>query len=149
MEVRIMDELLMKKHFEQDTKILNDNKLLLESRNWKVLKCKYPDFIVSMEHPTTKNSYGFHFICDDYPISLQIVDINNFNLLPNNQWPQEGSFLQNHPLNGRPFLCMPGLREYHTHSSHKNETQWSFPCDKFRLPQLIDRVYSNFLKSRG
>ena len=27
-----------------------------------------------------------------------------------------------HPTTGRPFICMRGAREYHTHPSHLNET---------------------------
>lgn len=139
----------MRKHFEKDTEKIIKNNLLLESRGWKLVKCQYPDFLISMLHPKSKKEYVFWFLCNDYPISMQVVDPKSFNPVPFAQWPQGSSFLERHTLTQKPFLCIPGLREYHTHDSHKNETQWIFPCNEFRLPRLLDRVFNKFINSNS
>lgn len=42
-------------------------------------------------------------------------------------WPKGAGVVQQHPVTGKPFLCRPGLREFHTHYQHGDE-----PWDKYR-----------------
>lgn len=42
-------------------------------------------------------------------------------------WPKGVGVVQQHPVTGKPFLCRPGLREFHTHFQHGDE-----PWDKYR-----------------
>lgn len=43
------------------------------------------------------------------------------------QWPKGIGMVQRHPKTGKPFLCRPGIREFHTHVQHGDE-----PWDKYR-----------------
>ena len=47
--------------------------------------------------------------------------------LPYEQWPKGIGIVQRHPKTGKPFLCRPGIREFHTHVQHGDE-----PWDKYR-----------------
>jgi hypothetical protein len=55
-----------------------------------------------------------------------------------------------HPTTGRPFICTPGVKEFHVHSSHVNE-RW----DQFRgkpgfdLGDIITKLWHAWLKGSG
>lgn len=142
-----MDSEVLRKFFYNDTKKIIENENILRIRKWKILKSEYPFFVISMQHGTSKKEYCFRFECNDFPISLMVVDSTNFLPLPHSEWPSGGYFLNGHSITQGPFLCAPGIREYHTHSSHAGESQWIFTSPEFRLPSVLDTVYSHFLKA--
>lgn len=142
-----MDSEIIKRYFLADTKKISENENLLRIRNWKIIKINFPIFIICMLHSKSKKEYYFSLLYDDIPISLQIVDHVNFLPLPYSEWPQGASFLQNHNVTHCPFLCAPGIREYHTHNSHSGETQWVYTSQNFRLPSVLDTVYNHLLRT--
>lgn len=101
-----------------------------------------------MQHPLSKKYYCIKFECNELPISMQVVDPQNYLPLPLTLWPQGGYFINGHSKTQGPFLCAPGIREYHTHSSHENETQ-CYAGSEFRLPSVLDIVYTHLLKANS
>lgn len=55
-----------------------------------------------------------------------------------------------HPITGRPFICMAGSREFHTHSSHLNEP-WSRLKGKpgFGIGDILTKLWHGWLKGAG
>ena len=55
-----------------------------------------------------------------------------------------------HPITGRFFVCMRGVREYHTHFSHVNEA-WENHRGKSGndLPGIVTQIYRAWKKAVG
>ncbi len=55
-----------------------------------------------------------------------------------------------HPATGLPFICSPGSREYHTHSSHTNDHWDSYRGQTgYDLGGLLTRYWHAWLKGTG
>ncbi len=69
--------------------------------------------------------------CDNYdtdpPSLAYMANWEATQELPFEAWPKGGGVVQQHPVTGKPFLCRPGMREFHTHYQHGDE-----PWDKYR-----------------
>lgn len=69
--------------------------------------------------------------CDNYdtdpPSLAYMVNWEATQELPFQAWPKGAGVVQQHPLTEKPFLCRPGVREFHTHFQHGDE-----PWDKYR-----------------
>lgn len=136
-----MDPNVIKKHFEIDSRKIVMNDVIKGLRKWKILQCDFPNFIITMTHLKSNKEYTFRFICDNYPISVEMINSNTLEALPQAECPQGSYFLYPHPITQKPFICLPRLREYHTHSSHINETQWIIG-EENRLTKVVDSVYT-------
>lgn len=44
-----------------------------------------------------------------------------------------------HPATGKPFVCMQGVAEYHSHPSHLDDHWDRYRC-RFRIPQTVRRL---------
>lgn len=144
-----MDMDVIKRYFDIDTKKIIENESLQRIRNWRIIKSEFPIFVLSMQHPLSNKEYYLRFLCDEFPISVQVVNSVDFSPLPHSEWPQGNYFINGHSKTQGPFLCAPGIREYHTHNSHEAETQWDFTSPSFKLPSVIDTVYSHFLRTNS
>ncbi|MDR3627763.1 MAG: hypothetical protein P4L45_13055 [Ignavibacteriaceae bacterium] len=142
-----MDSEVVKRYFDIDVKKIIENYDLLRIRNWKIVKHEFPELIISMIHPQSHNEYYFLLLCDDIPISLQIVDSKNFLPVQISEWPQGDYFLNGHSVTKGSFLCIPGIREYHSH--HVEQTHWVMTSPDFRLPVVLDSIYAHFLACRS
>lgn len=104
--------------FEQDVAhitavVAQRLKLVIHSKQWPVLD-------VTIEHT---QPLRLKFICDDWddtPPSLALLNVDG---TPFSGALPGGSIFNSsaHPSTGRTFICMRGVREYHTHPSHVNE----------------------------
>ncbi len=69
--------------------------------------------------------------CDHYdtnPPSLGFVtDWDAEHDLPFVQWPKGIGMIHQHYATGKPFLCRPGVREFHAHIQHGDQ-----PWDRYR-----------------
>lgn len=74
---------------------------------------------------------------DAEPLSLQVVDAEG-DPLPGSSWPP-GLCYGEHPSLHRPFACLQGLYEYHTHFSHLNNP-WDHHRFEARLPTVLAHV---------
>jgi hypothetical protein len=74
---------------------------------------------------------------DAEPFEVGVVD-TNLSPLGADSWP--GNLCAGvHPVLQRPFACVRGTYEYHTHPSHLNDP-WDAIRFTWRLPQLLDHL---------
>jgi hypothetical protein len=114
--------------FNEGVDQLQSNKTLLGERGWIVLKAEYPDFHLAVRHRRTGKIRVFAFKCDDWnekPLSLTLIDCQTLEELRGHLWPfgtahwhQSGWESPAGLQTSIPFMCMRGIREYHTHKSH-------------------------------
>ena len=149
-----MDEEVSKVKFERAVQVFDpDHERFVSVEGWEVLTRDYPHLRIVFKHPASKRRFGFDFMCDEWdhlPPSLSLFDPVGGDELPWPKWPQGGWQAGEHPVTRRPFLCLPGIREYHTHTSHLND-----PWDNYRnrssygLGHIVDRVWQKFGVTNG
>ena len=91
---------------------------------------------------------------DLWPPSLTFIDprTGDPTVPPVNAIEQDGAELRNallgHPATGRPFLCIPGLREYHSHPQHTGD-DWLLHRDQGagRLAVICDTVWRRMVRN--
>ena len=124
-----MNEIVSRTLFDRDISGLSDR--LLTVRNWNLYSREFPILDVGLRavgraelrlRLVTKN-------WNDEPPSVEILNNEGEFLTRLPQYP--GSPFNNnaHPRTGRPFVCMAGINEYHTHPSHSNDA-WANYKDK-------------------
>ena len=94
------------------------------ARGWTVFSATYPIVEVGFIAPERK-PVRVRVRCDGWngqPPSIEWLDADGVPLTSIPQGP--GGQLNNsaHPQTGRPFVCMVGVREYHTHPSHTGDS---------------------------
>lgn len=141
-----MHEALAKAKFARDVELLSP--VFLENRGWTLNSADFPVLDVTFE---SKSSLRVQLRCDQWnelPPSAQLLrqDGNSWTVgLRGPTFHQDG-----HPTTGRPFICMVGSREYHTHSSHLGD-HWSNYKDQdgMNLLGLLDRFNRAWRKEMG
>lgn len=113
---------------------------------------QYPKLVVEMTHRRTGRTLRFQFDgtdWDDAAPGLALLDTDDRELTIE-AWPQGGWAIGTHPATGKPFLCLPGIREYHTHPSHLNDS-WAARRARhtYSLGHIIERVRQRFQDSGG
>lgn len=116
-----MLEALSRAAFERDIGRLDAR--TVAKYGWKILVARYPVFDVIFEHETAA-PLRVRLICDDWddlPPSVELLDAAGTYLTT--PPPNVGGVFHPgpHRNTGRPFVCMRGLREYHTHESHVSD----------------------------
>lgn len=91
--------------------------------DWTILEDAYPTLEVLFNHPSAA-PLRLRFGCTDWdelPPTIELLDGDGKHLAT--APPNVGNVFNggNHPNTGRPFVCMRGAREYHTHSSHTSD----------------------------
>lgn len=115
-----MHEAASRALFEEAVKHLTAE--LCALRGWVLHSTSFPviDMIFTAEGRQTAR-FRAHF--DDWnstPPSIVWLDAQG-NLAAAIPQAPGGQFQQSHPNGGRPFVCMPGIREYHAHPNHLND----------------------------
>lgn len=120
-----------KELFSEGANLLQNNLTLLAERGWIVLKAEYPDLHLAVKHRKTGKLRVFALKCDGWntqPMSLSIVSAETLEELPGRFWPygtahwhQSGWISGGGIETPMPFMCMRGIREYHTHKSHVDD----------------------------
>lgn len=56
------------------------------------------------------------------------------------------ALVDGHPVTGRPFLCLPGIREYHDHPQHSGDS-WLLhrPSGAGRLAVICERIWQRMV----
>jgi hypothetical protein len=119
-----MLEALSRAAFERDVGRLD--RRTAEKFGWTVVTAEYPVLDVSFKHATAA-PLRLRFTCTDWdelPPSIELLDAAGKHLTA--PPPHVGSVFHPgpHASTGRPFVCMRGSREYHTHESHLTD-YWS------------------------
>ncbi len=105
---------------------------MLVDRGWLILEHTYPRLTITMHHRRTGKLRTFQFDFDtwnDEPPALGIVDPETRQAVAGALWPQYQSYWHqsswaSSPLiiTPKPFMCMSGIREYHTHHAHAQDS---------------------------
>jgi hypothetical protein len=129
-----MHPALSKALFNEGVARLQSNPVLLVDQGWLVIKAEYPCFSLAVKHRRTGRMRVFSFTFDDWnsqPPSLRLLAAETLEELPGRLWPSgsthwhQGGWISPGGLHTpRPFLCMRGIREYHTHNQHLGDL-WS------------------------
>jgi len=122
----VVNSLGAKALFDAEVKLLGDR--LLEGRGWVVHRRDFPVLDISFRgdgHQELRLELSF----DDWPDSppSAIYRAAGGGTLAPFPPRRDGNNIfhdSHHPTLGRPFICMPGIREYHTHQNHMNDA-WS------------------------
>ncbi len=116
-----MLEAISRAAFEADVARLDPQ--AAKKLGWTVLRSDYPIFDVVFGHPTAA-PLRLRLECaqwDEIPPSIELLkeDGTPVDGVP----PNVGNVFHPgpHPDTGRCFVCMRGVREYHTHPSHVQE----------------------------
>lgn len=121
-----MHELVSRELFERDTRGINEK--LAELRGWEIVEISYPRLEVIFTDPRLP-ALRVRMIGDNWnedPPSIHLLNKEGI-YLDSTEIPSGPIGIFNssaHPITGKPFICMRGSREYHTHSSHLNDP-WS------------------------
>lgn len=126
----------------------------VSAKGWMIVGATYPVLAVVLRHSRSTREIEFRFTCDDWdeiPPSLTLHDPNGGKGLSWAEWPKGGWVVhKSHPSAGEPFLCLPGIREYHTHPSHLGDSWEGYRLrGTYRLRGIVDRVYQRFEDSDG
>lgn len=142
----LLSQELLKKELDRLTETF------LRIRNWKVHSSKLPSFIVEMNSEGRDPLY-VRCDCTDYPTtapSYQFLD-KSLNLLTSLPGINGGYInMSPHPITGGAFICAPGAREYHTHSSHTNDLWENYRnrLEDYGIIPMLSKI-SNFYSNGG
>ena len=126
----------------------------VSAKGWKIVESTYPVLAVILRHSRSTREIEFRFTCDEWdelPPSLSLCHPNGGGELTWEEWPKDGwDVHQIHTTTGKPFLCLPGLREYHTHQSHLGNKWENYRLLRtYRLRDIVDRVQQRFEDTNG
>jgi hypothetical protein len=115
-----------KAKFDEEVALLTPS--YLRTKRWKLWSAVYPllDLTTDAKRPLRLN-----LICDNWnelPPSVALLSPSGSFLTTAEVQQLSGSIFNAsaHEQTGRPFICMRGVREYHSHSSHRNEVWDSY-----------------------
>lgn len=116
-----MLEQLSRAKFEGDVGRLSAR--TVAHRAWTLVSTEYPILDVIFGHAKAE-PLRIRMLCDqwnDLPPSIELLSASGAYL--RSAPPNVGSIFNGsaHPSTGRPFVCMRGSREFHTHPSHLGE----------------------------
>lgn len=116
-----MLEALSKAAFERDIGRIDMRSVRMYG--WTIVSSTYPVLDVIFNHASA-SSLRLRLICrdwDELAPSIELLDKEGAYLA--SAPPNAGGVFNGggHPSTGRPFVCMRGAREYHTHSSHTTD----------------------------
>lgn len=100
----------------------------LRVKRWILWSAAYPVLDLTIE---AKRPLRLRVDCDNWnevPPSVALLSPAGTFLTEAEVQPLAGSIFNQsaHEQTGRPFICMRGVREYHTHSSHRSEVWDSY-----------------------
>ncbi len=117
---------------------------LLESRGWTLFSKDFPVLDVGFSAKDGAR-LRLRFVCNDWnerPPSVEFLDWGGQQLAGIERDPASVFNNSPHPATGRPFICMKGVREYHTHPSHTNDAWEAIRGgDKFTLGGILTQLW--------
>jgi hypothetical protein len=89
--------------------------------------------------------------CTNYdtdPVSIALVtDWAATEDLPFERWPKGRGIVDRHHETGRPFICRPGVREFHEHVQHGDEP-WDLFRGNLRIRELVRSMADDLLRKQ-
>lgn len=140
-----MHESVSRAIFHEQTKGLSR---IAKIRGWTIFCQEYP--FIDVGFSAGKREMRIRMECGDWdelPPSIELLSLSGEYLTI---LPRDPSSIFNgskHHSTGRPFICMVGSREYHTHSSHKTDL-WSNHKNRpgNDLGGILTKLWSAWLK---
>lgn len=130
------------------------NSSLIMAERWLIISTTYPKLRLAMVHHKTGQLRVAEFSFtgwDELPPEFSLVDAETFEPLPGKKWPTGQYWFQSGWSNTKllvtpkPFLCMRGLREYHTHFQHADDRWENYRNHPdFSLVALVQKVGQKF-----
>ena len=141
-----MHEQLAKANFDRDVKVLSPH--FLTSQKWLLHSADFP--IVDVTFLGVK-PLRVRLQCDQWPELPPAAELLTADGTKPAQGLPGGIFHPDmHPQTQRPFVCMRGFREYHTHSSHLNDHWATYRTeDGMNLPGLLAQLSRAWRKAAG
>jgi len=135
-----------------DEEVANLSAALAKRRGWAFHSVEFPMIDCSFMAPG-RTMLRLRLQCDNWndsppAISLHAADGTPLTtLLPN----PTGVFNSNaHPTTGRPFICMRGAREYHTHPSHVGDPWETLKSSSsYSLGGILTQLWNAWQKGKG
>lgn len=137
-----MHEALSRALFEEEVNQFRPE--LFESRGWTLFSRTYPILDIGFSARDGAR-LRLRMVCDDWndrPPSVEFYDWGG-QTLPSIERDPAGVFNNSpHPITRKPFVCMKGFREYHTHSSHISDSWDAIKNDKrFSLGGILTQLW--------
>ena len=135
-----------------EEQVLPLSSALAQRRQWVFHELVFPLIDCSfVANGRTTMRVRFH--CDDWndlPPSITLHHPDGAYLAATLPDPTNVFNASPHPITGRPFICMRGSREYHTHSSHTTDL-WDNAKNgsSFTLGGILTQVWNAWLKGTG
>jgi len=142
-------DLVSKRIFAEETAGLT--RRLCEGRSWQLFGVSYPVVDVGFTG-AGRPGLRLRMTCDNYnelPASIELLNLNGEPISPMISCPKSIFNSSTHPTTGKPFVCYPGSRQYHTHPSHVTD-DWSNyrGSDRYKLGGLIFQLWRAWQKAR-
>jgi len=138
MPIQVVDPSVSHTKFQQETESLLHGSSMHRKRGILVMDCSFPDIKLAFCAPQIKPSpivFAVNINFTNYdlePLSVKFIDPFSFRLINEQELAhkfyrkiEEGKPLQPLALglaDGTPFICLPGIREYHYHPDHSNDS---------------------------
>lgn len=149
-----MDPAVSKLKFSREVDDLRESAAVAFAGDGEIRAAEWPVLSLVFTHRRSRRAVGFHFRFDewdDLPPSLLLFDPATGVELPWASWPLGGwSAGDHHPVTSKPFLCLPGIREYHTHQSHTGDAWSNYRArGTFGIGYIVHRVWQRFGDTNG
>lgn len=124
---------------------------VLAARGWVVHSKLFPELDISFRDPS-RQELRLKFRCDDWndsppSVALLTPDAAYLSAVPT---MRSGNNIFNggpHDHTRRPFICMIGVREYHTHPSHVGDLWSNYKAlDSYTLGNIIEQIWNGWLR---
>ncbi|HVS53590.1 MAG TPA: hypothetical protein VHD62_14640 [Opitutaceae bacterium] len=142
-----MNALASQALFDRDVSVIPR---FAQLRGWTVHRIEFPvvdvTFVEEGRKPLRVRLVAKEW--DELPPSIELLAPNG-EFLQVNQTPAQGIFNPNaHGNTGRPFVCMIGTLEYHTHGSHINDHWENYRRQANRgLTDLLGQIWNGWLRA--
>ncbi len=142
-----MHRLAAKALFDKD--LVTVSGPLAQTRRWAVHRIEFPILDCELTH-AEKPHLRLRFHCDDWntlPPSIELLtgDGEQLTVMPGRT---TGVFNHSaHPTTGKPFICMRGSSEYHTHGSHVTDLWEPLRVQsKYSLGGILTQIWNAWRK---
>jgi hypothetical protein len=147
--VAAVHEVVSRRLFEDAVKGLGSD--LCAARRWTLVSSAFPVLEVGFAAPERK-AIRIRLRCDGWnsqPPSIDWLDGDGAPLQSIPRGPGGQLNSSAHPQTRRPFVCMAGVREYHTHPSHIGDL-WEGYKDRpgYDLGGIITQVWRAWSQAR-
>jgi len=137
-----MHEALSRALFEEEVNQFRPE--LFESRGWTFFSRTYPILDVGFSARDGAR-LRLRLVCDDWNDLPPSVEFYDWEGQPRSSIERDPAGVFNnsaHPITRKPFVCMKGVREYHTHSSHLSDKWDAIKNDKrFSLGGILTQLW--------